>query len=354
MAALSWTALARAQAPAAPPSGQAGKPAANGGEKASAAPSGKGSVAAAKPDANPPRPMAAPAGSAEASADANPLAAARAHFQKGVEYYGASDFPAALVEFERAYVLQPAFRLLYNLGQVNYELHDYASAERHFKAYLADGGAEIAAARRAEVEEELRRLRSRIASVELICDVPGARLFIDDRPVGQAPLGRIVRVNAGQRQISAERKGYPTVSKQVDVLGGDRMRVELNFSAPALAAAASASSASAQSWALWTGVATGVFALGAAGMGLWVAADADRYDNELRQLTSRGALDSLADQTKRKALVADILLGATAVSGAITLILLFADRSSERPKPSAAAAPADGLSFDARRLQLQF
>ena len=64
------------------------------------------------------------------TADSTPATEqARAHFQRGVDYYTEGDLAAALVEFERAYALQPAYRLLYNLGQVTYELRDYAAAE---------------------------------------------------------------------------------------------------------------------------------------------------------------------------------------------------------------------------------
>ena len=56
----------------------------------------------------------------------HPLKEARAHFERGVEYYTEGDFRAALVELTRAYALQPTYKMLYNLGQVAFELRDYA------------------------------------------------------------------------------------------------------------------------------------------------------------------------------------------------------------------------------------
>ena len=294
----------------------------------------------------------------------NALQAARTHFQKGVEYYGEGDFRAALLEFERAYVLQPTYRLLYNLGQVTYELRDYAAAERHFKTYLTDGGSEISPERREEVEQELKKLRSRVATLEINVDLSDARLFVDDRKVGSSPLGRPLRVSAGPHRVLAEHTGYPAVSKQVDVLGGDRLTIDLKFG-PSLVANAAPASAQESSeprptnWVLPAGIATGVFAIGAAGMSFWAAADASDYDDELNRPTTRTRLDSLSDRTKLKALVADVLLGAAVVSGAITLILLLNRQPSEHASRRGARAlqlraPEGGLSIDAQRLQMRF
>ena len=60
---------------------------------------------------------------------------AREHFERGVDYYGEGDYRAALIEFQRAYSIQPTYRLLYNLGQVAYELRDYAAKVAECKTF---------------------------------------------------------------------------------------------------------------------------------------------------------------------------------------------------------------------------
>src|SRR5262245_23071216 len=79
----------------------------------------------------------------------------RSHFKNGVDYYRDGDLGAALIEFKRAYAAAPNYRLLYNLGQVSHELLDYTNAQAYFQRYLSEGGAEIEAARRQEVETAL-------------------------------------------------------------------------------------------------------------------------------------------------------------------------------------------------------
>jgi tetratricopeptide (TPR) repeat protein len=298
-----------------------------------------------------------------ASAQSNPAPAtsenagtreARLHFQNGVEYYRDGDYRAAQIEFERAYALQPHYLLLYNLGQVTYELRDYPAAERYFRGYLIDGGDEIRAERKAEVEADLKRLRGRIATIELRTNVAGAKLSMDDTSVGVAPLAQALRVSAGRRRIVAEHAGYVPVSKLVDVVGGDQLKIELRFGPPISAAAPLARSpqvprSSGTSLALWTGIATGALAAGAAGMGIWAANDSSHYQDTLKRETTQARLDSLASEAKREALISDLLLGAAAVTGAITLVLLVTGSSENEPTPT-----TPGLAFDARGLQLSF
>src|SRR5205823_3161495 len=64
----------------------------------------------------------------------------RKHFQAGVQFYKEGDFRAALIEFKRAYESAPNYKVLYNLGQTNLELQDYAQALTSFQKYLTDGG----------------------------------------------------------------------------------------------------------------------------------------------------------------------------------------------------------------------
>src|SRR5438105_150249 len=63
----------------------------------------------------------APAPAPAPAAAANPDEAAM-RFKRGLELYEEQDFPNALIEFRRAYELQPSYKILYNLGQVCFQL----------------------------------------------------------------------------------------------------------------------------------------------------------------------------------------------------------------------------------------
>lgn len=266
-------------------------------------------------------------GDAEAGtggADAAAEARGRKHFARGVELYSEGDVGGALVEFEAAYAARPSYRLLYNLAQVHAELLDYAAAERNFVRYLRDGGAEIDPERRGRVEAELERLRRRIGTVTITTRQPGASVFIDDQPVGETPL-QAAPVSAGQRRVHVQKPGFEPVIRVVNVIGGETQTVEIALRPTAAtttaAELASARSGGGSSATVWAAVATGVLLAASAGASYWAYRGGQDYDDALRQPTTRGALDDLAKEAKLRALVTDILFGATAVSGVVTVVL---------------------------------
>lgn len=258
---------------------------------------------------------------------------ARLHFQKGVDYYSEGDLAAAMVELQRAYDLKPSYRLLYNLGQVAYEQRDYAEAERYFRDYLAQGGDEIETPRRVEIEQELERLKGRVADVMVRADLPDAELFVDEREAGRLPLVKPLRLSAGRRAIRAELPGRPAVQRVIDVVGGEPQSVELRFG-PEPQTAARDDDSVWSSPALWTGIGTGVLALGAGGMALWTSSEQAKYDDAIDGQTSRSELDELSDSTEQKALITDVLLGAAVVGAAVTVVLLIVDDDSDEHAPS--------------------
>jgi hypothetical protein len=282
------------------------------------------------------------------SAEAPDVDAARTHFKLGIDSYRDSDLPTALIEFKRAYAASPNYRLLFNLGQVCQELRDYPEADRYFKQYLHDGAGEIDTARKQQVETELAKIKLRIASLVLSTNLANAEWFVDDVPSGHSPLADVVRVSAGRHRISAAIGGRPRVTKIVDAAGGETQVVEVAFSlqpenvaaAPAQHDAVSAAApSSGTSAALWVGIGTGVLAVGAGVMGYLAYRDSANYKDALARPTTPAELDSLQQGAKTKALITDVLLGATAVGAALTLYLAL-DSSSERATHATADARA--------------
>jgi tetratricopeptide (TPR) repeat protein len=274
------------------------------------------------------------------SADTADVDAARTHFKLGIDSYRDSDLPTALIEFKRAYAASPNYRLLYNLGQVCEELRDYPEADRYFKQYLRDGAGEIDTARKQQVETELAKIKLRIASLVLSTNLANAEWFVDDVPSGHSPLSDVVRVSAGRHRISATIGGRPRVTKVIDAAGGETQVVEVAFSLQPenVAAAAPAqrdqapapAAASGPSPALWVGIGTGLLAVGAGVTGYLAYRDSANYKDAIQRPTTSAELDSLSQSAKTKALVTDVLLGATAVGAAVTLYLVLDSSGSER------------------------
>lgn len=271
--------------------------------------------------------------------DAETLNKARAHFEQGVEFYAEGDYRAALIELQRAYELHRTYKLLYNLGQVAYELRDYAGAERFFRDYLAKGGNELSPERRREIKQELARLRSRVASLRVSTNLPSATIRVDDHVVTN-PEGAL-RVSAGRRVIRAEAAGYAPVERAVDVTGGEELKVDLSFGPSLLGAgregAPTASQAGVGPLPWVTGILSGALLIASGAVGWAAYQDISARDDALRTYTTRSELDSLGEQAHTKAIVADALLGAALVSAAVTMVVVLTHNGKPDTKPHAAA-----------------
>jgi hypothetical protein len=286
----------------------------------------------------------------------SPLAAradteeAKSHFQRAVELFHEADFRAALIEFQRAYDAAPNYKVLYNLGQTSLELQDYAGALKAFKGYLDGGGREIPAARRTQVEADLKRLDSRVARVEVSVNVEGADVTVDDVSVGRSPLPQAVLVGAGRRKIAATKAGLSPASRVVDVAGGDKPKVSLELVeqrpevitvttqpdgtqtqkiAP-LPPQVITRTATGPSTAFWIGLgSTGVLAVGAGVLGALALSSKSTFDDRVQQVgVTTQQVDDARSQTRSFALATDIVGGVAIAAAVTTVVLAFTTRST--------------------------
>lgn len=101
--------------------------------------------------------------STAAGAQVDPRAMARKHFDRGIYLAHAGRYAEAIVEFDEAYQLSPHFAVLFNLGQAYAASGQPSQASRALRRYLVEGGAQIPADRRKQVEKEIARQEQRTA-----------------------------------------------------------------------------------------------------------------------------------------------------------------------------------------------
>lgn len=171
---------------------------------------------------------------AQAAESDSPRREASVHFQRGVELYNDGDFRGALVEFKKAYALWPRANVLYNVGQTEFQLLDYAAALRTMERYLAETGPN--AAHRAEVEGAVETLRGRVGRIALATSVPDCEVTIDDQPAGATPISQPILVSVGVRRLGIHCPGRPVVGRQVEITAGETVRLDPKLPAPAAGA----------------------------------------------------------------------------------------------------------------------
>lgn len=159
----------------------------------------------------------------------DPTAAARAHFQRGLEFFDEARFDAALAEFQRAYDISPAAEALYNLGRVHAELGHAVEATDVFERYLREPGDAVTAERREEVTRRLSRQRQRIGYLSVRTLVEGAVISIDDVDVASTPLREPIRLSAGSHSLAVRAPGYDAVHLGVQIAGGERLERDVTL-----------------------------------------------------------------------------------------------------------------------------
>lgn len=160
------------------------------------------------------------------------------HFDRGVTYYEEADYSAALVEFKRAYEIAPAWRVLFNIGQTHFQLHEYVEALGALRRFVEEGGDLIKARRRAEVDAELADLNGRVGYVTFESNLGETAISVDGQPAGVIPLSGPILVSAGMRRVTARHTGRDPIEERISVVGGDAMAVRLDFAIPAAPEAA--------------------------------------------------------------------------------------------------------------------
>jgi hypothetical protein len=297
------------------------------------------------------------------------VASARTHYKHGVQLYEQGSYTEALLELNHAYQLAPTYKLLYNLALVQMRLGDWAGALRSLESYLDGGGAEIGAARRAEVAQLLVDASSHVATMTIRVDVEGARIAVDDALIGASPLPAAVRVNPGPHRVAATKDGYTPASKDVDLTTGQRLELGLSLlpvapvvveapppvtlNPPVVPPVAEPSPSPSPgvlpppappepprpppTWIGWT--VTGALGAGAVVTGIVALVQSHAVGNDLDKPTTGTAFHSAHESTIGFALASDVLGGAALVAGGVTLYLTVSAPKASPTLRSASPAP---------------
>jgi hypothetical protein len=264
------------------------------------------------------------------------MAEAQRRFQRATELYEEeNNLPGALAEFRRAYAVAPNYRVLYNIGQLCFLVQDYPCALDAFSRYLGEGGSEVPAQRREEVQRDVTRLQTRVAKLRIIADKPGAEVMVDNVAVGKTPLPDPVMVGAGRPQVRVTLAGYAPFTRVVEVASMETANVQVELLPltagavaerlpPAITTLGPETAPASAGVPVLPWVITGVLAAAAGTTGaLALKRSSDLNSSRKQPQTDPNHLEDEARKLNRFALVTDILLGATVVAAGISTYLSF-------------------------------
>jgi tetratricopeptide (TPR) repeat protein len=281
-----------------------------------------------------------------AADDNGALREAGKHFQRGVALYGEADYRAALVEFKRAYATAPNVAVLYNVGETEYQLQDYANALTTFERYLTEASA--SESHRGEVESTMEILRARVGHLTITTTPPGAEVTVDDQAIGRTPFDRSLLVSIGRRKVVATMPGRTPISRYVDVAADDNVSVSLQLpggesssnaallqqlSASSKVDSTSSSGSAGPALRTVGWILTGLSAAGAVSCGLLAMKESsDLAAARASYPTTSATLTRDSNLTLTYSIVADSLTAAAVVLGGITLYSTLSSSSATRSK----------------------
>jgi hypothetical protein len=164
-----------------------------------------------------------------ALAQSSSQAEARKHFDRGFALTEQRAYAEAVEEFNHAYALSPHFAVLFNLGQCYIALGQPVYAVQALERYLSEGGKDVPAKWRNQVEADIARQETLIAAVTFHSDTPGAVIKVDGAEIESSPMPAPVRLGAGVHVFSASAPGYEPWEQKMDLVGKSRQVVEIRL-----------------------------------------------------------------------------------------------------------------------------
>jgi len=277
---------------------------------------------------------AAPSWAADTSPDPHTLEASK-HFGHAVKLSEDGDWRAALIEFERAYAIAPNFRVLFDIGQCRYQLHDYPGALAAFQRYKNEGGDAVPPDRRAQLEADIDLLKGRVATLRVVSATTDAQVTLDDANIGTTPLSSPVAVSAGRHKLVLHKAGKTDAERSFDIAGEEMLDVRLDFGGPSIETEPAPAGRSIAPAVVGFSVAAVGIAVGSV-FGLLAMGDKSDLDRACDGKSCPPSSQSTFNDGRRDGLVSTIgFAAAIAGAGAGAAYLLFTTPS--RPEAASAA-----------------
>jgi len=196
-------------------------------------------------------------------------------YEMGNKLFDEQKWAEAEAAYQAAWDLRKSFDLAGNLADVEMQLGQNRDAAEHFQYayenFPTGGKPEV----REALGKRLEEVKKLVGIVTITTNIGGAKLFVDGKMVGQAPLSQPIYVDPGQRVIEARLEGYDDALRTINVEKAQTQDVSLVL-APKIA---SSSKSNKNVAIIVAGAGLGAVGIGT-GIGLLIAASSADADAE--------------------------------------------------------------------------
>lgn len=168
---------------------------------------------------------------ATVAASASPSSSSKSAAQLKAEGDAAFDaflYGDALALYGQAYELSHDPALLFNRGRALQALGRYPEALTMLTRFQAEAPKELLA-RAPGLTKLIADVRARVAVLQVVCNVGGAQVIVDDRVLGETGALSNVPLDAGTVILKVQREGYFPVRREVKLLGGTTTTVDVQL-----------------------------------------------------------------------------------------------------------------------------
>jgi hypothetical protein len=143
----------------------------------------------------------------------------------------------ALDAYSQAYELTHDPALLYNMARALEALEDYPAALARYEDFARLAPPDLRA-RVPKLDELVAGLHARVARLSVTCNVPGARVMVRERAVGETVArgeALVVSLGAGKAVIEVSADGYNSFQRAIVLPGGGSVGVDVQLVPKAVA-----------------------------------------------------------------------------------------------------------------------
>jgi hypothetical protein len=248
-------------------------------------------------------------------------------FEQGRYLEALAKYEIALVEWDHPSIRYNAAVCLINLGRAD-------EAYENLMAALRFNGAPLSAELQRQARTYEALLASQLAELEVHCKEPQAKVLLDGKDLLDCPGSQSRKLRAGRHQVVAQKPGYETESRAVELAPGKKTTLVLELK---VISSRGRLERRWPRWVPWTVLAGGAVVGGIAvplffnARSDWEAWDAqltaycpDGCDPTMLDSTQRARLDDLDSTRHRSSALAytAIGVGAVGIAAGFTLVLL--------------------------------